>query len=64
MGNFNRGGGGGGFRGGGFRREFNEPRQRHKAICAECGQECTVPFEPKEGRAVYCTACFSKRKGF
>ena len=54
-------GGGGGGRGGGFRRTFG-PREDHKATCSDCGQECTVPFKPTEGRAVYCDNCWSKRR--
>lgn len=34
-----------------------------KAICAECGQECAVPFRPTGGRPVYCKSCFAKREG-
>ncbi len=61
-----RGGGGGGFRGGGgggggFRRDFG-PREMHKAVCADCGAECEVPFKPIEGKPVYCKDCFMKRK--
>lgn len=33
-----------------------------KAICADCNQECEVPFKPTGGRPVYCKECFSKRK--
>jgi CxxC-x17-CxxC domain-containing protein len=29
--------------------------------CNECGENATVPFKPKEGKPVYCSACFSKR---
>ena len=29
-----------------------------KATCADCGNECEVPFEPKEGRPVYCRDCY------
>ncbi|OQA03017.1 MAG: hypothetical protein BWY69_00709 [Planctomycetes bacterium ADurb.Bin401] len=50
---FNRGGQGG--------RSFG-PRQMYKAVCAECAQECEVPFQPKEGRPVYCKNCYSKKK--
>jgi CxxC-x17-CxxC domain-containing protein len=32
-----------------------------EVTCDECGKTATVPFEPKEGKAVYCSACFSKR---
>ncbi len=38
-------------------------RKMHKAICAECKKECEVPFEPQEGRPVYCRECFAKRRG-
>jgi len=39
---------------GGFKREM------HKAICADCGKECEVPFQPTEGRSVYCRDCYRK----
>ncbi len=47
-------GGGGGFGG--------RPREMHKAVCADCKQECEVPFKPSGDRPVYCKDCFSKRK--
>ncbi len=34
-----------------------------KTVCAECGQDCEVPFKPSGGRPVYCKECFSKREG-
>ena len=37
-------------------------RQMHAAVCGECGKECEVPFEPREGRPVYCSECYSKNK--
>ena len=46
-GGFGRGGGGGG---GGY----GGPREMHKTVCSDCGQECEVPFKPTEGRPVYC----------
>ncbi len=30
----------------------------HKAICAECGDECQVPFRPTGDRPVLCSTCF------
>ena len=39
------------------------PREMHKATCADCNQECEVPFKPSGDRPVYCKECFSKRKG-
>ncbi|MFH1646423.1 MAG: zinc-ribbon domain containing protein [Chloroflexota bacterium] len=36
------------------------PRQMFLAVCAECNKETEVPFEPREGRPVYCSECFTK----
>lgn len=38
-------------------------RQVYRAICAACGAETTVPFEPKLGRPVYCRDCYAKIRG-
>jgi len=69
MRDFNRGGGGGFNRGGGrsgggggFRSNDFGPREMHKAVCSECGQECEVPFPPKADRPVHCKNCYAKRK--
>jgi CxxC-x17-CxxC domain-containing protein len=46
----------------------NTPRQSqggrvmYQAVCAECQQECEVPFKPSGDRPVYCQPCFTKRK--
>ncbi|MEM2138841.1 MAG: CxxC-x17-CxxC domain-containing protein [Candidatus Woesearchaeota archaeon] len=45
----------------GFRRSFG-PREMHKAVCADCGQECEVPFKPIEGKPVYCRNCYQNHK--
>jgi len=37
-------------------------RQMYPAVCAECGKECEVPFEPREGRPVYCSECYNKTR--
>ncbi len=37
-------------------------RQMFPAVCAQCGKETEVPFEPREGRAVYCADCYAKVK--
>jgi len=34
----------------------------HKVICADCGDKCQIPFEPKFNRPVYCSECFQKNK--
>ncbi|MSP61237.1 MAG: hypothetical protein EXR72_13005 [Myxococcales bacterium] len=45
-----RGGGGGG---GG--------REMYDGTCAACGAAARVPFQPSEGRPVYCRDCFANR---
>jgi CxxC-x17-CxxC domain-containing protein len=47
-------------RGGG--RDFGGPREMHKATCADCKQECEVPFKPSGDRPVYCKDCYAKRR--
>jgi len=39
---------------------YTPRRQMFPAVCAECGKETEVPFEPREGRPVYCSDCFRK----
>ncbi|MBT4511272.1 MAG: zinc-binding protein [Chloroflexi bacterium] len=52
-------GGGGGFGGGGYQ---TSRRQMYPVVCAECGTETEVPFEPREGRPVYCRDCYKSSK--
>jgi len=56
-----RGGGRGGYGGGGGGGYSSSPRQMFSAVCAECGQNTEVPFEPRGDRPVYCRDCFAKR---
>ena len=51
--NFDRGGGGG----------RDRDRQMFKAICANCGKDCEVPFRPSNDKPVYCSDCFEKMGG-
>ena len=44
--------------------DFGQERQMHKATCAECNEECEVPFKPTEGRPVFCRDCFRKKRQF
>ncbi len=56
--------GGGGPRGGsseGF--GSRPPRQMYDAVCAECGKETQVPFQPTGSRPVYCSDCFRASGG-
>jgi CxxC-x17-CxxC domain-containing protein len=44
----------------GRRNNYGLPRQMFPAVCAECGKDTEVPFEPTDGRPVYCSECYSK----
>jgi len=35
-------------------------RQMFSAICAQCGKDTEVPFEPRQDRPVYCSECYSR----
>jgi CxxC-x17-CxxC domain-containing protein len=48
--------------GGGFRPRENRPQ--YPAVCAACGNETTVPFEPTAGKPVYCRDCFQQRRRY
>jgi CxxC-x17-CxxC domain-containing protein len=52
------GGSGGGYSGGGDRQR----REMYPAVCATCGKNTQVPFEPRNGRPVYCSDCYSKTR--
>ena len=43
--------------GGGYNNNRSE-RQMFPAVCAECGKETTVPFQPSGDKPVYCRDCF------
>ena len=47
------GGGGGGYGG---------PRQMFPTVCAECGNDTEVPFQPRGDKPVYCSDCFRKNR--
>jgi CxxC-x17-CxxC domain-containing protein len=38
---------------------YNRQRQMYPAVCASCGKDCQIPFEPREERPVYCSDCYS-----
>jgi len=44
------------------RGSYGQPRQMYTVTCAGCGVETTVPFEPREGRPVYCRDCYAKQR--
>ena len=39
---------------------YTPRRQLFPAVCADCGKETQVPFEPSQGRPVYCSDCYRK----
>lgn len=41
---------------------FRSQRQMFPTTCAQCGKDTEVPFEPREGRPVYCSDCYNKVK--
>lgn len=45
--------------------DYGAPRERvsHTVVCANCGQETTVPFVPRGHRPVYCSDCFDQMRG-
>jgi CxxC-x17-CxxC domain-containing protein len=47
---------GGGY-GGGQRREM------FPAVCAQCGKDTQVPFQPRGDRPVYCSDCYAQQRG-
>jgi len=38
------------------------PRQMFNATCSTCGKSAQVPFEPRNGKPVYCSDCYRKVK--
>ncbi len=51
--------GGGRSSGGGYERR---ERQMFPAVCAQCGKDTQVPFEPRNDRPVYCSDCFESQR--
>ena len=39
---------------------YTPGRQMYPAVCADCGKATSVPFEPSQGRPVYCSDCYRK----
>ena len=43
-------------------RENRGEREMFDAVCAECGQPTKVPFQPRNDKPIYCSACYAKRR--
>jgi len=57
--------GGGSSSGGGYssgRGGYGRQREMFSAVCASCGNEARVPFQPSGEKPVYCSDCFSKQR--
>ena len=37
-------------------------REMFAAVCADCGGEAKITFQPSTDRPVYCSACFEARR--
>ncbi|MDE2860115.1 MAG: zinc-ribbon domain containing protein [Chloroflexota bacterium] len=42
--------------------EDGAPRVMHAIVCASCGRDAEVPFQPRLGRPVYCSDCFTAER--
>ena len=41
---------------------MSEERKMYPIKCSDCGNDSEVPFQPKEGRPVYCKECLPKHR--
>ncbi|OGO36157.1 MAG: zinc-binding protein [Chloroflexi bacterium RBG_16_57_8] len=41
---------------------YGSQRQMFPVVCAECGKDTQVPFEPRGDRPVYCSDCYNKTR--
>lgn len=39
---------------------YGSSRQMYSAVCAECGKDTQVPFQPRGDKPVYCSDCYRK----
>jgi CxxC-x17-CxxC domain-containing protein len=38
-------------------------RQMYSAVCAQCGKDAQVPFQPRGDKPVYCSDCYRAQQG-
>jgi len=50
------------FRNSGRDRRSRGDREDTEVTCADCGNQCTVPFVPRSNKPVYCSDCFRDNK--
>jgi CxxC-x17-CxxC domain-containing protein len=51
--------GGSSYSSGGYGRQ---QREMFPAVCAQCGKDTQVPFQPRSDRPVYCSDCYSAQR--
>lgn len=51
-------------RGGNNNYARQERRELYPAVCATCGKETQVPFQPRNDRPVYCRDCYKKASNY
>ena len=44
------------------RRSRDNDRESTSVTCSDCGNQCTVPFVPRNDKPVYCSDCFRQHK--
>ena len=42
---------------------YGGERQMYPAVCAQCGKQTEVPFQPRGDRPVYCSDCYRAKSG-
>jgi len=47
---------------GGFGGGSRGSREMFSAVCASCGKDCQVPFQPSGEKPVYCSDCFQGQR--
>jgi CxxC-x17-CxxC domain-containing protein len=47
---------------GGYSSGYTTRAQMFPATCSDCGKATQVPFEPRNGKPVYCSDCYRKVK--
>jgi len=52
----------GGYSSGGSSGYARREREMFPAVCAQCGKDTMVPFQPRTEKPVYCSECFSARR--
>jgi CxxC-x17-CxxC domain-containing protein len=41
---------------------YGGQRQMFPAVCAECGKDTQVPFQPRGDKPVYCSDCYNRTR--